>query len=141
MKNSRTKLIILFVLAILFTSCSTNNEENIDTTEPMISIQSPQLNQTYVGYWGGAWPEADKVNLIASGVDETGISSIKLTVINESKTVVFEKIVNSTTSSQTELVISENFTPQEIGTYSVIFSVTDVIGNIETSAPRTFLVE
>ena len=141
MKSSKTKLISLLILGVLYTSCSTNDEENTDTTSPTISIQSPNLNQTYVGYWGGAWPEADKVNLKALGVDDTKIASMKLTVINDNGTVVFEKTVNSSPSTQTELVISEIFTPTEIGTYTVIFSAIDLMGNIETSVPRTFSVK
>ncbi|SDS35561.1 hypothetical protein SAMN05216503_2795 [Polaribacter sp. KT25b] len=119
------KLIALLVLGVIYTSSSTNEEEKTDTTALTVLIQSPNLNQTYVGYWGGAWPEADKVSLKALGVDDTKIASMKLTVINDSGTVVFAKTVNSSKSTQTELVISESFTPPEIGTYSVIFNAID----------------
>ena len=141
MKNRGTIFIALLLLGVTCTSCSTDDEESMDITAPKVSILSPEGNQTYVGDWGGAWPEGDKVNLKASGVDETNIASMKLTVTNSIGTVVLEITVNSTTDTQTELVISETFTPIDTGTYSVIFTATDVHGNVEISVPRTFLVK
>ncbi|XMO88384.1 Ig-like domain repeat protein [Algibacter sp. AS12] len=141
MKNNSIKLITFLLLMVLFASCSNNSEEEMDTTAPTVLIQSPDVNQSYVGYWGGAWPETDRVNLKALGTDETEIASIKLIVINSSGALVFEKTVNSATSNQTELIISESFTPPEVDTYSVVFVVNDVNGNIETSESRTFVVE
>lgn len=140
MKNIKIKLITLSILGIIYTSCSTDDDKNSDTTAPTVLIQSPNLNQNYVGYWGGAWPETDKVSLKALGTDETRIASMKLTVLNSNGTIVFEKTVNSKTNTQTELIISENFTPKEIGTYNVILSANDVSGNITTSDALPFSV-
>ncbi|TRX59989.1 hypothetical protein FNH22_08010 [Fulvivirga sp. M361] len=82
MKNSGTIFSALLILGMMYASCSTDDEGKTDLTAPTISIQSPDVNQTYIGDWGGAWPEEDKVNLIALGVDETKIASMKLTVTN-----------------------------------------------------------
>lgn len=141
MKNSRTIVIAVLTLGLTYTSCSTDDEENVDVTAPTVSILSPGLNQTYVGDWGGAWPEGDKVDLRATGVDETKIASMKLAVTNGAGAVVLEKTVNSTTDTQTELIISESFTPTTAGVYSAIFTATDAQGNVEISVPRTFSVK
>ncbi len=141
MKNNFIKLITLLTVAVINTSCSTTEEVDIDTTAPKVLIESPSVNQTYVGYWGGAWPEADKVIIKALGVDDTKIESIKLTVLNEIGTIVFEKTVNSVTNTQTKLVISASYTPTEIGTYSLVFTAIDLNGNIENSVSRNFTVK
>lgn len=142
MKNYKI-IIALFVIGFMNVSCSDNDALNkiTDVIEPIISIQSPIVNQTYVGHWGGAWPEADKVILKATGKDETLIESMKLTVLNGKGVSVFEKIVNTTVSNQTELFIAESFQPTDAGIYSVIVTVTDMNGNSKVSLPRTFLVK
>ena len=141
MKNNNIKLILLIAVGILISSCSNDVEENLDTIAPTISIESPEVNQNYVGYWGGAWPEADKVFIKAIGTDETKIAFMHLKVLDNNGTIVFEKTVNSSANMQTKLIISESFTPSKTETYSVIISATDANGNIQNSDPRFFIVE
>ncbi|GAA4235870.1 hypothetical protein GCM10022291_18800 [Postechiella marina] len=140
MKNIKLKLIALFTLSIGYTSCS-NDDENTENNAPTISIQSPELNQTYIGYWGGAWPDGDKIIVKALGTDEDKVTSMNLTVKNADGTVVLDKTINNTTNNDKALTISESFEPTDAGNYNVIFSATDINGNIETSKPRFFLVK
>ncbi|WP_167343153.1 Ig-like domain repeat protein [Nonlabens sp. SY33080] len=127
----------LIGLAIGLTNCSSDDDANADTTAPTISIQSPDLNQTYSTDLGnGLGPEL--VNLTAQGVDETRIATMQLTVTNSSGTVVLEDNAEATPNSDTQLTISENFSTNNAGTYNVVFTATDASGNVTTSSPRTF---
>lgn len=130
----------LLALGMTFTNCSSDDDSNSDTTAPTISIQSPDLNQTYSTDLGnGLGPEL--VNLSAQGVDETRISTMKLTVTNSDGTIVLEDNAESTPNSDTQLLISENFSTTNAGTYNVVFTATDASGNVTTSNPRTFTYE
>ncbi|MEF3078718.1 hypothetical protein [Winogradskyella poriferorum] len=130
----------LVAIGITFTNCSSDDDSNADTTAPTISIQSPDLNQTYSTDLGnGLGPEL--VNLTAQGVDETRISTMKLTVTNSDGTIVLEDNAESTPNSDTQLLISENFSTTNAGTYNVVFTATDASGNVATSNPRTFTYE
>ncbi len=133
-------LSLLLAIGMTFSNCSSDDDENADTTAPTISIQSPDLNQTYLTDLGnGLGPEL--VNLTAQGVDETKISTMKLTVTNSDGTVVLEDNVESTPNSDTQLLISDNFSTTNAGIYNVVFTATDASGNVATSNPRTFTYE
>ena len=85
----KRRIILSAFLAIGMTliNCSSNDDGNEDTTAPTISIQSPDLNQTYSTDLGnGLGPNI--AILTAQGVDETKISSMILTVTNSDGTVV-----------------------------------------------------
>lgn len=63
-----------------------------------------------------------------------------LKVLDNNGITVLEKTIINTTDLQTELIISESFTPSKIETYSVIISATDSNGNIKHAEPRFFTV-
>lgn len=133
-------LIALLAIALTYTNCSSDDDGNADTLAPTISIQSPDLNQSYATDLGNGLG-AELVNLTAQGIDETKIASMRLTVTNSDGTVVLEDNAESTPNSETQLLISDNFSTSNAGTYNVVFTATDASGNVATSNPRTFTYE
>ena len=130
----------LVAIGITFTNCSSEDDNNTDTNAPTVSIQSPDLNQTYktdLGY--GLGPEI--VILESQGVDDVKIKTMKLTVTNSEGIVVFEKTTNSISDSETTLNIADGFKTSNAGTYNVVYTATDASGNVGTSNPRTFTYE
>ena len=138
----KRRIILSAFLAIGMTliNCSSNDDGNEDTTAPTISIQSPDLNQTYSTDLGnGLGPNI--AILTAQGVDETKISSMILTVTNSDGTVVYQETKNSNPDTTTTLSISDGFRTTNAGVYNVIFTATDTSGNVGTSNPRIFTYE
>ena len=142
MKRHRIIAITLLMIGSIFTNCSSDDEEsfdqNLDETNPTISIISPEPDQTFVAEWGGAWPEGEPVTLEAKGIDDVKISSIVVTVTNSNGDIVFEKTIENVSNNDKEFTISESYLSEDQDVYTVIFTATDSSGNIATSAPRTF---
>ena len=138
----RRKIILSAFLAIGMTlvNCTSNDEGNEDTTAPTISIQSPDINQTYSTELGnGLGP--DIALLTAQGVDNTKMSSMVLTVTNSDGIVVFQETRNNNPDTTTTLSISDGFRTTNPGVYNVTFTATDTNGNVGTSNPRIFTYE
>ncbi len=130
----------LVAIGMTFTNCSSNDDQNADTNAPTISIQSPDLNQTYKTDLGnGLGPEI--VILTAQGIDDIKMKTMKLTITNSDGTVVFEKTTNGSPDTETTLAIADGFETTNAGTYNVVFTATDNSGNVGTSNPRTFTYE
>ncbi|QJP33944.1 hypothetical protein F0365_05770 [Nonlabens sp. Ci31] len=131
----------LVAIGMTFTNCSSDDDGNADTIAPTISIQSPDLNQTYSTDQGNfLGPEI--AILTAQGVDNVKMETMTLTVLNSDGTVVFEETrSNNDPDNETILTISDGFETTNAGTYNVIFTATDGSGNTETSNPRTFTYE
>ena len=145
-QNRRVKthlifLISLFIIGLTLTNCTSDDEENIDETAPTVSIISPELDQTYVAEWGGAWPEGEPVTLRAKGIDDIKINTMIVTVTNSNGDIVFEKTIENVSNIEKEFMISENYTSENQDVYTVIFTAIDSSGNIGTSTPRTFTYE
>ena len=128
----------LLIIGLTFTNCTSDDAENIDEKLPTISIISPELDQTYVAEWGGAWPEGEPVTLEARGTDDVKIDTMTVTVTNSSGDIVFEKTIENTSNNDKEFIISENYVSENQDVYTVIFTAIDSSGNIGTSTPRTF---
>jgi hypothetical protein len=137
MKKNRILLTVFIAMTMTLSNCS-NDDEKIDNIAPTISIQSPDLNQTYsVNIDNMKLTEI--VGLKAQAIDDTKILSIKVTVTNSNGIVVLEKTrERNIVDSETLLDIYENFSTTNKGIYNAVFTATDESGNIETSTPRTF---
>ena len=123
-----------------FTNCSSDDDGTADTVAPTISIQSPDLNQTYSTDFGnGLGSEIGLLN--GQGVDNIKMKTMKLTVINSDGTVVFEKTTDSNPGIETTLTIADGFKTTNAGTYNVVYTATDTSVNVGTSNPRTFTFE
>lgn len=131
----------LVAISMSFTACSSDDEGSADNTPPTISIQSPDLNQTYSTDFGnGLGPEI--AILTAQGVDNVKLEIMTLTVTNSSGTVVFETTKNNNDpNNENTLTISDGFETTNAGTYNVVFTATDASGNSSASNPRTFTYE
>lgn len=51
MISKSIKLIVFITIGFLTTNCSNHLEDTSDTIAPTILIESPEVNQNYVGYW------------------------------------------------------------------------------------------
>lgn len=131
-------VITLLIIISSFTNCNSSDEVFLDTLEPTISIISPEVGQIFVADWGGAWPKGEYVTLEAKAIDNIEISSINIKVTNSKNEIVFEKNIINTSTTKTELTISESFIAENGDEYSVIFTTSDSNGNITTSKPRIF---
>lgn len=138
MKALFKKLAFTFFLAFIFTSCSEKEVLITDETKPSISIISPELNQTYISEWGGAWPKGDIITLEAFATDNVKINTISVQVLLENGDVVFEKIEENLSEKESEFVFSTTFVAKLVANYVVIFTATDSNGNSASSSPRTF---
>lgn len=130
----------LIAIGTTFTNCSSDDDTNADTIAPTISIQSPDLNQTYsteIGF--GLGPEIALLN--AQGVDNVKMKTMKLTITNSDGTVVFEKTTESNPDTETTLTIADGFETTNAGVYNVVYVATDSSGNETTTNPRTFTYE
>ncbi len=141
MHTLKTILSPLLIIGLTFTNCTSDDDENMDETAPTISIISPELDQTFVAEWGGAWPEGEPVTLKAKGIDDVKINTMIVTVTNSNGDVVFEKTINNASNNGKEYIISESYTSENQDVYTVIFTAIDSSGNIGTSTPRTFTYE
>ena len=138
MKTQKIFLSSLLIIGSTFMNCTSDDNENMDETAPTISIISPELDQTYVAEWGGAWPEGEPVTLKAKGIDDVKISTIIVTVTNSSGDIVFEKTIENVSNNEKEFIVSEDYISADQDVYTVIFTARDSSGNIGTSTPRTF---
>ncbi|WP_196888832.1 hypothetical protein [Aureivirga sp. CE67] len=131
---------VLIAICMIITNCSNDDNQNIDSTSPTISIQSPDLNQIFSTDLGSL-KGPDIVLLNAYGLDDVKMKTMELTVTNSDGIIVFEKISENTPNTETLLTISELFKTTVAGTYNVVYIATDINGNKSTSNPREFTYE
>lgn len=130
----------LIIAGITLTNCTNDNNDNIDKdiTSPIITIQSPNLNQLYLTN-AGSGPQT--AILAAEANDETRIESISLSVTNGDGTIVFQQIEENNSDTETSLSISREFETTNPGIYNVIFTAIDTEGSLRVSNPRTFIYQ
>jgi len=134
MKKNRLLFSAILIVGITFTNCSKDE----DSISPTISIQSPDLNETFKINTLTGIPEG--VILKAQGVDETDMESMKVTVTNSSGIVVFEESEFNGINEK-EILITSTFRTENSGVYNAVFQATDGEGNTTLTQPRVFTYE
>lgn len=133
MKTNRNISTLIFIIVLIFFSCSNDEKTNYDTTLPIVRIQSPTLLLNYSTDIGNS-SVPYRVSLTAYGIDETELKTLKLTVTNSNGFIVLEKIQEKKSDSKHSINISEKFESTTPDTYTAIFTAIDGSNNIKSES-------
>lgn len=143
MKNSIKTTIALLFAFLIFSSCTSDDDQNTDNLSPTLQIISPTVNQEYIAGWGGDWG-GDDITLAVKAMDNIKIASIVVRVAAENGDTLFEKTFENLSNNEIEFSVSEVYNSEAtfmVNTKeTVIFTATDSSGN-ETTASRDFTVK